>query len=903
MVDNTLQHLTYGRAIVGEVPEEAANILAITDTLTADQLSNLRVAVSLAPMPVDKLFESQAIAFAPYRIDGQYVLARSHFQRAERTMPAAQYILLPAEIMSQLADIKDLLPLIDTAIPTSKVFHAPVEPLAPPTVTNWSAANDIAALRHVLSKHANDDIDLLFATLGAILQTGVIICNFVMNWRERIQFVSAIIALLPVPLRHRISFTTYTNNLSGALPRLVFSSVDNESKHVRLDWGSKEFDAELLNHPHVAHLRTLWNDDLSSLVDHIQAIGVYSTSQQQLSDLEALAMRHQHDIAVRHHDVISIEHMLDVLQSDTPPLGDLYRQYIERLFQETLAVRDADAAVYLANIFDADEELNNYAQAVMFEHLKKQPDAVYAFIRARLAQSIDEKWLMWLKAAAASSLEIALQTGDANTLANWLTLIGREPLRYELSEVLHEGILGAIEIAYTHADIAKQLITLAIKRQPETLDTLLSDERLTQQLPENVQSVLATYDTQAIDAVAMEWREFFLLTLHRAIEAQKQCISPVAMRQLWTIQVQNNNNTLPPQYRPVTLIQQFAQDNACLLDGALETLLTLILRDKEDTFFLEIATALHENEQLAPVLAPALTQSGRDQESVITIVSTLVRQEHLEPQQASTVYSALIGQRSNENAPILLEQMGRVLSQYPDVTAPQDVLWRMVDYASETKNDQIMRAANRRLLALFNDMLAEDALVENIQRLRKATTWSQTGKTALNKWWRDYARQQSVGQLQKLDKALEGNRNLDDLRSVAQTLIAMRRVVGTRTLAEFAEDVATTFTILQALSENFDPEGKTTMSVDSATIRGELTARAEELAGETRHVLATNLKELAQLVTTLAENRSKPTLIRNDDTVERQLAKGQQQPQSAIDVMRWLSGYFDGLQPDDETEE
>ena len=903
MADNALQHLTYGRAIVGEVPEEATNILAITDTLTADQISALRVAVSLAPMPVDGLFESQAVAFAPYGTDGHYVLARSHFQRAERTMPAAQYILFPAEVVSQLADIQDLISLIDKAIPTSKVFHAPTEPLTPPEFSTWSAADDVAALQHVLGKHANDDINLLFATLGAILKTGVIICNFVMNWRERMQVIRAVLALLPVPIRHRLSFTTYTNNLIGALPQLVFSSVDNETKHIRLDWGSKQYDAELLNQPYVAHLRTLWDDDLSSFVTHIQAIGVYSTSQHTLDDLTTLATRHQYDIAVQNDDVISIKHMLTVLQGETPPLGDLYRQYIERLFQETLVARDADAAVYLANIFDEDDQLHSYAQGVMFEHLKKQPDGVYVFARARLAQGMDDKWLIWLKASAASSLEIALESGNATTLANWLTLIGREPLRYELSEVLHEGILSAREVAYTHPEIAKQLITLAIKRQQEVLETLLSDERLIQQLSDNVQSVLATYDPQAIDAVSTEWREFFLLTLHRAIEEKKQCISPVAVRQLWGIQTQNNNNTLPPQYRPVTLIQHFTQDNTCLQDGALETLLTLILRDKEDAFFFEIAPALKKNDKLASVLAPALTQSGRVHDSIITLVSTLVRQEHLEPQEASKVYSALIVQGNGNDTQLLLEQMGRVLSQYPDVTAPQAVLWRMVDYASETKNEQIMRAANRRLLTLFNEMLAEDALVENIQRLRKATGWSQTGKTALHRWWRDYARQQSVGQLQKIDKALEGNRNLDDLRSVAQTLIAMRRVIGTRTLAEFAEDVATTFTILQALSENFDPEGKTTMPVDSATIRSELTARAEELAGETRHVLATNLKELAQLVTTLAEHRSKPTLIRNDDAVERQLAKGQQQPQSAIDVMRWLSGYFDGLQPDSETDE
>ena len=124
----------------------------------------------------------------------------------------------------------------------------------------------------------------------------------------------------------------------------------------------------------------------------------------------------------------------------------------------------------------------------------------------------------------------------------------------------------------------------------------------------------------------------------------------------------------------------------------------------------------------------------------------------------------------------------------------------------------------------------------------------------------------------------------------------MRRIIGNRSLEEFSEAVATTYDLLQALSEGFDPNDKL---VDSTTIRNEIDARNEELPVELRPVLSTNLKELAQIVTTLSENRSKPSLIRSDDSVERQLVKGEQEPQSALDVMRWLSGYLDGVQKDD----
>ncbi len=41
--------------------------------------------------------------------------------------------------------------------------------------------------------------------------------------------------------------------------------------------------------------------------------------------------------------------------------------------------------------------------------------------------------------------------------------------------------------------------------------------------------------------------------------------------------------------------------------------------------------------------------------------------------------------------------------------------------------------------------------------------------------------------------------------------------------------------------------------------------------------------------------------MRSDENFARQLMAGQQRPQSAVDAMKWLSGYLEGLQNDDES--
>jgi hypothetical protein len=104
------------------------------------------------------------------------------------------------------------------------------------------------------------------------------------------------------------------------------------------------------------------------------------------------------------------------------------------------------------------------------------------------------------------------------------------------------------------------------------------------------------------------------------------------------------------------------------------------------------------------------------------------------------------------------------------------------------------------------------------------------------------------------------------------------------------------------MSETFDPAPKQPAGIDSEMCRLELAAHENELNPDERRVIASNLKELGNLLVEMSEHRSKASLIRREDEVERQLMSGEQQPQSAIDLMKWMSGYLDGIQDEADTE-
>ncbi|HRF93646.1 MAG TPA: hypothetical protein PLZ51_00560, partial [Aggregatilineales bacterium] len=150
--------------------------------------------------------------------------------------------------------------------------------------------------------------------------------------------------------------------------------------------------------------------------------------------------------------------------------------------------------------------------------------------------------------------------------------------------------------------------------------------------------------------------------------------------------------------------------------------------------------------------------------------------------------------------------------------------------------------------------------------------------------------------LQVIDKSFDGKRTLEPLRAVVQTTISLRKFLGKRTLTEIATSLNTAFTLLQILSDSFDPLNNKPIHFDTTTFQMEMSQRAEELTPRERSVFAKDLRELADLVTQMADYRSKSTLIRREDDIERQLMNGEQDPQSAVDAMRWLSGFLGRLQ-------
>jgi len=914
MTSHTLEHMIFGQPLVSGEAIGEATILALSPQIKEEQLVAFQQQATLIPYTINGILESQTVLLMPFLASSQstqhdFVLARAYYQQPEQRYPIFQYIIVPRELLYGMGDILALMNVINERLPRFSATHVIVEPLTVPATPTGSLDKDVMLLKMLLDDVAQQNIQLLLGTLSAALDgPGVVIHNFPLDWWQRVRLVRGLMLLLPYRARPHLTFSTHAQMSNHARPRIRFCDSANAKGVNHIDWAQPQIDQRLLDTPYIAHLLELWDDNMITIAEATRSIEVIAAQQAKLEDsildgLNTIARRHQQDLSVMQQDtIISTQELMRVLTSDNPPEGETYFRYVEHLLKRVLEERNTEGAEVVAHELDKNPALDERLQAVFSEVLGTQPDAVYVFVRARLNKGgVAQRWLKRLHDAAEQSLQVAIESGDPKIIGSWLTLIAREPSRYGLLDILRKGILKARSLAQDDPALAEALLTLAVKRQPDLLPTLLNAQ-LT--LSQQGHGALHQFDAQAIENLAGESRELFLLAVNQALENGKACLSSATVRSLWDIHTQQQTTTLAPQYRPITLMQRMAEDNHCLQEGATATLLSLLLKEDDDELFHEVVPLLAKQDALAEPLLAALMQSGRSTEVILAVVTQLANQELLQPQQVATIYATILSENHWEESTLpIAEQLARVLSQFQDTQVSTGVLWKMAELSDMLKNEQMLRIANRRLLAEVGTMIAEEQIVEALHRLRKASQWSGAGRGMMMKWWRSFARNQSIAQLQKLDRALEGKRPLEDLRSVVQTALALRRVVGTRSLVDFAEEISITYKILQALAEGFDPEGRASILVDRATIRSELDARAEELPADARHVLATNLKELAQLVTSMADNRSKPSIIRSDDTVERQLVKGKQPPQSAIDVMRWMSGYLDGMQRDDEKED
>jgi hypothetical protein len=881
--------------------------LSTTERVPAESPAVWQAAVTLDPTP-----EAQAVGVftVPDELN-IFLLARAEMQGEKPIYEVVAFSRTDLTAMSGGVKM-----LVDTLFyePISK--SSPLEPYTIPTVPTLTVDRRQLALSQLSSQVG--DIKSILALLGAALhERGLLIRGYTPELDARLDLVQSLMMLLPQIVRPDMTFATQVDDSGRA--RITFSKDAQDSVRWTADFSGETPllpPLDEVRSPYINALESIWTGDPRHFAGELRAmelIHIRYPDGKSLNDaLSIIAERYMQDKEVMTGGNVPMEQVKAALNNASIPTApELRARYAELLLDQALNNRDAEAASLVTRLMDEDPSLDFILNRRLEEALETQPDAVYFVIRAHLVQSepINGRWLPRLQNAAFHSLRVAIGDSETETLNSWLRLIVREPAAYQLGEVLQVGILSAQERARTDGELGAQLLIFTAKRAPNTVETLLNDPLFVSALPEAFSSAVRDYDPDALRGLLSQGRQLYLIVLSRAatIPQAARAFSPETIDQLWAMRADEQAAPMPDSYQPSHLFSTLLSETFMWLpvEGATR-FVTLILTNQEDIQFSsrvhEVIRRAQERDQM--VLPNALHQSQLPVDSLQSLIAGAINAGVLTQQAMVNLYLQLLDLKGWQRPALpLAEAVARSLQQNHALTLPAERVWRLLQTAADLRSDQIARVMTRRLTADLEKIEGERELGDMLNRLTEQLHWNTNARNLVLNWWREWIRGQPLNRLQQIDKALDGRKALEELRDVLQTHVALRRIFGKgRTLEDFANGIGMTLTILQALSDSFDPAPKHPATLDQTTLRGELEARRDELTPDERRVLARNLKELSNLIVEMSEHRSRANLMRREDELQRQLMTGEHQPQSAVDMMKWLSGYLEGIQPVDEDE-
>ena len=842
-----------------------------------DDAGDCQDKLSLAPMPGADGASLPALAMTPY--DGERALLA--YAADADGAPFCQYLLIPYALLAS------------TELPLGRLAgQMPASPGALPAPLlrekYWGE----------LDAKLKTDSDVLLILLGALLdQAHLLIRHFPRDFAERVKLVSALRRLLPAPAAGNLRFATHDAVSSEGL-HLLIGSNGGPGKIV-FDWAGTATIQAPGAHPYVDLLRQLWAEDRDRFPRRIRELDALAgpPAKADLSaQLAIIAQRYALDQLASSDADIDSDAILQVLDGGASPSGAVRRRYLKCLLQNALRDRDAVAGRRVAEELEADPQLATELDALFADMLQTQPDSVYVFIRNRLNHlGIDEGWIPRLQSAARASLEVALEEGDAPTLISWLELIAHEPLRYQLQDILREGVLAAKERAHANGELGIHLILIAARRLPQIADDLYADESLISALPVKISRALRENSAAALEQLIDETAEYFLLALFHGLHtSEAQFVTVKSTRYLWALSGSDQRINLPVIYRPPAMIRDLATEaSARLTDEALELHLTQVIKSDDRDLFVEAVEIIADRAALFPWLGTLLTEDSLEIDHALWVLNAASK---LEKVSAADVIDAFFGlldyyEWAAETQP-MIEALTRLMGKSKSLHLTYRHLWRLYESCNALQIENAGRVAILHLLRQFAVDEDLSRVVDGIARVCNGNQWSQALQDSLNSWWRDYTHQGGLARLQRLEREMESQRRLEEQKQILRTALAMRRWIPQGNPGRFAEAINEACSLVEHISEAFDLAQPT--DIDRATVRRELDEIGASLSADERHILANNLRQLAQVITQMAEKRSKRTLIRSDDSIERQLMRGEANPQGSIDMMKWIAGYLGG---------
>ncbi len=886
----TIAHAVYGVS-KREAKEAGGRLELVSRTagVTLQTAEQWRSTAPIEPRPASRNDDGSVLGIytTPKR---DFVVVKAFYNGADVTEPRYDYALVPRQVMRDLRG--NITIFLDDADPARS------QP--------WSIAHRTAALNNLLAAYSGDFTEVLSLLNAASSANGLLIVNHSGATAERLALVQGLMSLLPHVTRADLTFSTHVPRFTDPVTARVLFGEEQTTDRAMLNWADRLGALEDLPWNRYAELLAgFWPGDAAGLFKAMTRLDSLAErlpiEEDSVACLPIITRRYHFNARVTTQNTpIPADDLKEALQDADQVPTDWRRTYAELLLNHALEERDNEANNLVAAQMDADPTLDAELQQRLSNMLEDAPDLVYVFMRQRLADGVDERWLQRLHDAASQSLDVAFDSGETDLIVNWLRLIAREPERFRLQGLLYDGLRQAAPLALKSEKLALSLMVIAARFAPGVLVEYLDNDDVVAALPDPLPAAFTEFDPDALSDLQQHSVSLFLAGFMRAAQAQAGgAFTASVIERIWAINKEGKTFHPNAPYKPTDVLRVCAKTGgAWLSDTALETLLQLVISERDDVLFPALTANLAEQNLLGQHMTGALLRAGAPIDRSLDIMAMLLSSGKLAATEALEVYMDLLEAWDwDAEAHDIMEAAARLMMQNQTLTVGVDRLQRMLEVAAQNKDEAATRAAAIYLLNKHEHDDDDDDFIQATRYVFSYLAWSSTARNAVLTWWRAFAQQQPTPRLTRLARGLAGTRVTEDVVEILTSVIAMRRLMGKRDVAAFARDVNTTRDVLETLAEAFEPSEKGNgTGFDTETVREVLAKMTGELSPQKRQILSNSLKELANLIAAMGDSRSKAGLGRRPENLDRQFHIGEQTPHSAVDAMKWIAGYFSGAQ-------
>lgn len=489
-----LKHFYYGQFVKDGAPVGDLRLLAQTSGISKAAIAET---LQIAVIPPMKAQSAWSVIRGKQNVP--FVLAKATVGSAGQTV--LHFVILPSELLRSLGgNLRLFQPILDAPPPAYSRVGNPLKPLVLSDVQPPAEEQEVDDMLDLMM-YTRNRTTVMETLLGAVVKgVPVVIVNAPPAPNERLTFITGLLSLLPPSVRFAVTFATHTlpsTKTNVQVRFLAHEDGDNiPSSAVIFDWDGAALSGGAVQEPYSHFIVSQLRLDAELVIRQTRQLTNVASWRVKRGDrlADALAYASQRmslDDAVRNNQPVEAAEVAKVL-ADDPTLSDEMRlAYARHLLSFSVALGELDHAEPLGMLLSSNDDLAAATYDSLTAAIQQGAAGdVYDLLERWLANPLGPQGQRWVDLAHQAALTYYKDMVDANDTAEMMLFlkdVDEAGVAIGAEQLMPQLIQASKPAAATNSQLAHRLLTYAVRQLPAgDLEALLLDHQFTARLPEAI---------------------------------------------------------------------------------------------------------------------------------------------------------------------------------------------------------------------------------------------------------------------------------------------------------------------------------------------------------------------------------------------------------------------------------